>query len=80
MEWGQVYQLKELTDEDKLSALQLLAKLRGFDLSTEVGLFLLKRVERDMRSLFDMLNKLDKATIAEQRKLTIPFIKTVFNL
>ena len=33
-----------------------------------------------MRSLFDMLNKLDKATIAEQRKLTIPFIKTVFNL
>ena len=80
LEWGQVYQLNELTDEDKLSALQLRAKLRGFDLSTEVGLFLLKRVERDMRSLFDMLNKLDKATIAEQRKLTIPFIKTVFNL
>lgn len=80
LEWGQVYQLKELSDEDKIKALQLRAKLRGFELSTEVGLFLLKRVDRDIRSLFNLLDKLDKATITEQRKLTIPFIKSIFNL
>ncbi|MBX4132584.1 DnaA inactivator Hda [Frischella sp. Ac48] len=80
LEWGQVYQLKELSDGDKLNALQLRAKLRGFELSTDVGLFLLKRVDRDMRSLFNLLDKLDKATITEQRKLTIPFIKAIVNL
>nr|WP_121144934.1 DnaA inactivator Hda [Orbus hercynius] len=80
LEWGQVYRLKELSDEDKLYSLQLRALLRGFELPTDVGLFLLKHVDRDMRTLSGLLDKLDKITITEQRKLTIPFIKTVFNL
>lgn len=80
LEWGPVYQLKELSDEDKLHALQFRALLRGFELPTDVGLFLLKRVDRDMRTLSGLLDKLDKVTIEEKRKLTIPFIKSVFNL
>ncbi|GAA5112784.1 DnaA inactivator Hda [Orbus sasakiae] len=80
LEWSPVYQLKELNDDDKLKALQLRAKLRGFELPTDVGLFLLKRVDRDIKTLSELLDKLDKVTITEQRKLTIPFIKTVFNL
>lgn len=78
--WGQVYQLKALSDSDKLQALQLRSSLRGFDLPTEVGLFLLKRVNRDMRTLFSLLEKLDIASMTEQRKLTIPFIKEILNL
>lgn len=80
LNWGQVYQLKELYDDDKLKALQLRSHLRGFELPTEVGLFLLKRVNRDMPSLFNLLDKLDQATITEQRKITIPFIKQLFDL
>ncbi len=78
--WGQVYQLKELNDEDKLKALQLRAKLSGFELSTEVGLFLLKRVNRDMRTLFSLMEEFEVATLAQQRKLTIPFIKHILDL
>lgn len=78
--WGQVYQLKELNDEDKLKALQLRAELRGFELPTEVGLFLLKRVNRDTRTLFTLLDKFETATLIQQRKLTIPFIKTILDL
>ena len=78
--WGQVYQLKELSDEDKLKALQLRAQLSGFELSTEVGLFLLKRVNRDMRTLFSLMEKFEVATLAQQRKLTIPFIKNILDL
>ena len=78
--WGQVYQLKELSDEDKLKALQLRAKLSGFDLSTEVGLFLLKRVNRDMRTLLSLMEEFEVATLAQQRKLTIPFIKHILDL
>lgn len=78
--WGQVYQLKELSDADKLKALQLRAALSGFELPTEVGQFLLKRVNRDMRTLFLLLEKFETATLIEQRKLTIPFIKTILDL
>lgn len=78
--WGQVYQLSNLNDDEKLSALQLRANLRGFDISNDVGLFLLKRLNRDMRSLFTILEKLDTATIAKKRKLTIPFVKEILNL
>lgn len=78
--WGQVYQLKELSDDDKLKALQLRAKLSGFDLSTEVGLFLLKRVNRDMRTLLSLMEEFEVATLAQQRKLTIPFIKHILDL
>lgn len=80
LEWGQVCQLKELNDEQKIAALQLRAMLRGFDLPTDVGAFLLKRVARDMRTLCILLEQLDTATIVEQRKLTIPFIKSVLGL
>jgi DnaA-homolog protein len=78
--WGQVYHLKELSDEDKLKALQLRANLSGFELSTEVGLFLLKRVNRDMRTLFSLMEEFEVATLAQQRKLTIPFIKHILDL
>lgn len=80
LSWGQVYQLKALADDDKLKALQLRAQLSGFELPTEVGLFLLKRVNRDMKTLFSLLEKFETATLIEQRKLTIPFIKNILGL
>ena len=35
----------------------------------------LQRVERDMGALLGWLERLDKASLAEQRRLTIPFIR-----
>lgn len=78
--WGQVYRLHHLSDQDKLNALQLRAELRGFELPDDVGRFLLKRLDRDMRTLFTTLNQLDRATITAQRKLTIPFVKEILAL
>jgi DnaA family protein len=78
--WGQVYRLHHLSDHDKLLALQLRAKLRGFELPEDVGRFLLKRLDRDMRTLFTALDQLDRATIEAQRKITIPFVKEILSL
>lgn len=78
--WGQIYRLHALDDEGKLSALQLRANLRGFQLTEDVGRFLLKRLDREMRTLFETLNCLDKASIRLQRKMTIPFVKETLNL
>ncbi|MET1078823.1 MAG: DnaA regulatory inactivator Hda [Pseudomonas sp.] len=70
-----VFQLQSLSDEDKLRALQLRASRRGLHLSDEVGRFILTRGERSMNALFDLLERLDQASLQAQRKLTIPFLK-----
>lgn len=70
-----VFQLQSLSDEDKLRALQLRASRRGLHLSDEVGRFILTRGERSMSALFDLLERLDQASLQAQRKLTIPFLK-----
>ncbi|MEW9906636.1 MAG: DnaA inactivator Hda [Candidatus Symbiodolus clandestinus] len=80
LDWGPIYRLQPLADEDKLLVLQWRAHLRGFELPEDVGQFLLKRLRRDLRSLFGVLDRLDRATIAEQRKLTIPFVKRILQL
>lgn len=70
-----VFQLQELSDEDKLRALQLRASRRGLHLTDEVGRFILTRGARSMSALFELLEQLDQASLQAQRKLTIPFLK-----
>ena len=45
----------------------------------DVCRFLLKRLDREMRSLFMTLDQLDHASITAQRKLTIPFVKEILS-
>ena len=77
MTWGYTEQLKALDDEEKLIALQYRARQRGVVLNDDVAKFLLNRLSRDMGSLINSLDTLDKASIREQRKITIPFIKDI---
>ena len=75
LNWGLLFHLKELSDTEKLNALQFRAEQRGFHLSTEVGRYLMQRSPRDMSTLFALLDKLDQVSLATHRKLTIPFVK-----
>lgn len=77
---GLIFHLEDLADEEKNQALQLRAKQRGLELSEEIGQFLLKRCPRDIQELFKILDQLDQASLAEQRKLSIPFIKSVLQI
>ena len=73
--WGLVFQLRALGDDEKLAALQQRADQRGFELSDDVGRYLLHHYPRDMTALFELLAMLDRRSLAEQRRLTIPFVK-----
>ncbi len=79
LNWGLTLQVQTLSDDEKLQALQLRAKARGLELSDEVGQFILHRAPREMSELFASLNRLDEASLAEQRRLTIPFVKQVLS-
>ncbi len=78
--WGLTEQVKPVDDDEKINAIQHRATQRGLFLSDEVVKFLLNRLSRDMGSLIQSLDVLDKASIQEQRKITIPFIKEVLSL
>lgn len=77
--WGLVLQLHELNDDDKAAALRMQARQRGMDMPVEVAVFLLRRCRREMHALFQLLELLDHASLAAQRKLTVPFVKSVLD-
>ncbi|MDR3502307.1 MAG: DnaA regulatory inactivator Hda [Legionella sp.] len=80
LSWGLVIQLMELSDEDKINTLKLHAARRGFDLPESVGQFLISRCSRNMHDLHQLLNRLDDASLAAQRKITIPFVKNILGI
>jgi DnaA family protein len=58
-------------------ALQRHALYKGFELPSEVGNFLIKRFSNDLQELLMVLQLLEQATLAEKRRLTLPFVKDV---
>lgn len=73
--WGLVYQVHELTDEEKVQAMQSHAASCGFDLPQEVSSYLLQHVQRDMPSLIATLDALDRYSLANQRQITVPLLR-----
>lgn len=72
-----VYQLHELDEAGQVAALELRAARRGLDLPVEAAAWLVHRMPRDMHSLCGVLDRLDEAALAAQRRLTIPFLRQV---
>lgn len=74
---GTILHLQELEDAEKLSLLQTNAHSRGLELPFEVAQYLLNHHPRNLNLLFNALNQLDQASLINQRKLTIPFLKKI---
>jgi DnaA-homolog protein len=72
---GWVMALQSLGDDEQQLALQARAAQLGLELPTETAQFLLRRLPRDMNTLCNALEKLDKASLITQRRLTLPFVR-----
>jgi len=79
LSWDQVHQIKPPSDELKVEILKQKARLRSFELSDEVIEFIIRRVDRDLASLMSILDKIDHASLAAKRKITIPFVKELIS-
>jgi len=73
------YRLQPLAHSERVDALLLHAEARGLDLERGAAEYLLDRVDRDMVGLERWLDRLDRASLAEHRKLTIPFIRDLLS-
>ncbi|MGD8587895.1 MAG: DnaA regulatory inactivator Hda [Chromatiales bacterium] len=78
--WGPCYQLNTLDDDGRLELLIRHAQQRGLKLSGDTASFLLQRIPRDIHYLIGIVDQLDQASLAEQRPLTIPFVRKVLGL
>lgn len=72
--------LTPLDDDGRREVLQQRAQRRGLIIEDAALDWLLKRVGRDLGGLTGMLDKLDRASLAAQRRLTVPFLRQTLDL
>lgn len=78
--WGLVYQVKPLSDAERAVFLRAEAERRGMQLADEVIWYLLARVRRDLPSLGAILDELDRASLEQQRRITLPLAREILRL
>ncbi|MEM7359006.1 MAG: DnaA regulatory inactivator Hda [Pseudomonadota bacterium] len=74
---GLVYPLRALTEEQQFEALKMRARNRGLSIADDAVKYLLSRASRDTGELFRLLDDIDRASLIEKRKITIPFLQRV---
>ncbi|HLU07180.1 MAG TPA: DnaA regulatory inactivator Hda [Woeseiaceae bacterium] len=72
-----VFRVEPLDEIGRVNALRLRAGQRGLELPDETARFLLSRSRRDMASLYQLLDRLDAEALVAQRRLTVPFVRSV---
>ena len=68
--------LEPLDEAGRREVLRQRAARRGLELDDAVLDYLFRRVGRDLGTLSALLDRLDRASLAEQRRLTVPFLKS----
>lgn len=78
--WGLVYQVHELTEDEKIQAMKTHAADCGIHLSQEICLYLLRHGQRDLPSLMMTLEALDRYSLVHQRPITIPLLRELLQV
>jgi DnaA family protein len=75
--WGLIYQLHPLNDGEKRQALVRRADQLGFELEGAIADYLLTRYSRDLRQLLAVVDALDRFSLEQQRRVSLPLLKTL---
>lgn len=67
--------LRPLADGERREALRQRAQARGLALDDAVLDWLFARTQRDLGSLTALLDRLDRESLAAQRRITVPFLR-----
>lgn len=70
-----VYEVKPLSDAEKAETLARHAEVRGMRVEQGVIDYLLRHGERDLPSLMAVLDALDRASLEQQRPVTLPLLR-----
>ena len=70
-----VYEVKPLTDQEKIDALVSMAAARQVTIDPEIFEYLLNHWRRDMDSLMQMLDPLDNYAVTMGKRITLPLLR-----
>lgn len=70
-----VYEVKPLTDQEKIDALVSMAAARQVTVDPEIFEYLLNHWRRDMDSLMQMLDTLDNYAVTMGKRITLPLLR-----
>jgi DnaA-homolog protein len=73
--WGPVAAIATLDDAARERLIHQLAQQRGLEMPEEIARYLVQRYRRDNHSLQQLIERLDRDSLAEQRRLSIPFVR-----
>lgn len=76
---GEVYQMARLSDQEISQLLQQYAQAKSIHLSQEVLQFILTHQARDLTTLLKLFDQVAILSLAEKRRITIPFIRQVLD-
>ena len=71
--------LKPLDEVERRDVLRERARARGIELDEPALDWLFTRRQRDLATLFDLLDRIDRASLAAQRRVTVPFLRTLLD-
>jgi DnaA family protein len=73
-----VFEVQPLDEAGRLEVLLQRAHQRGIELKDDVAAYIMARSPRGMLDLLSVLDRLDMLSLAEKRRVTIPFIRSIF--
>lgn len=77
LNWGPVFHIEPLAGVEIVDALRREFDHRSLEASDDVLSWIIKRFPRDMRAMKKLVEQLDQASLSEQRRLTVPFVRQV---
>lgn len=75
--WGHTFALQLLSESERRAVLRQSADARGVFLGDEVMDYILHRFSRDLGSLMEFLDQLDRYALQTKRAITVPLIKSM---
>ena len=72
---GLVFELMELTDDEKRNALRDRAARLGMPLNEELMSYMLTRLPRNLGTLSGLIDRLNEASLSQKRPVTLPLLK-----
>lgn len=73
-----VFAMQSPSDDELAKVLSFRGAKRGLNLDHKVSAYILSRSRRDLVTLVDMLQDLDEASMRSKKRITVPFVKSVF--
>ncbi len=73
------FEVAENDDTAKAAIMRSRAEQRGIELKDEVMQYIMLRNSRNLHDLMAILDRLDTSSLAEQRRITIPFVKEIMH-